>query len=607
MTLCRLILPQWAINKNPKLKRVLEGEFTDEEIKKYNAQGYNIYHLPNHPSEYHKGAAVDGSHIDTFNCVFIDFDLKSNNYPDKDSFIEHIADNSNPTKIVDSGNGVHVYWKVSDLDAKSYLRLSRRLMRRFNTDEAVGQIFQLMRLPGTINTKFEDKQVLCELLYESEQVYTCEQLDSLLPPITLEDEAYCNQHYDKTYKINRNDITIDDKIPPKFGKLLKDNSEAKDIWSSISDDRSKNDYRLGHIMFANGFTKEEASSVLVNSAKALSRAPIHRVSYATNIIDKIWTFELEPNRVSHSLSSSVKDILRRPLNGPEGMKIPCWKYIDDTEHGFRLGHVLGLVAGSGVGKTAMALNIFMGFVVSNPDLDHFFCPLEETDRDIAQRWKNMCGDRTELYEKVHVLSNYDEKGSFRDLSLDQIKDHILNFQKETNKKVGCVVVDHIGVLCNDNRLGQDEGVKKIAKAMKGFAEETQTFLIMQSQTSRSKAGIGDLELDKDSAFGTSVFENFCDFLVTLWQPLKRVYTMGAPTIMSYKFCKIRHKNQKLDGIKEDRRYSVFFDPETQLIREIIQSDGDLKYWVVQATSRRKADKNSEILEYDSIKWSQDNG
>ncbi len=138
--------------------------------------------------------------------------------------------------------------------------------------------------------------------------------------------------------------------------------------------------------------------------------------------------------------------------------------------------------------------------------------------------------------------------------------------------------------------------------MKGFAEETQTFLIMQSQTARSKAGIGDIELDKDAAFGTSVFENFCDYLITLWQPLKRVYDLGAPTVMSYKFCKIRHKNQKLDVIKEDKRYTVFFDPESQLIRELTQADGDIKFWVNQATNKRKQDKNVDLVEYTSIVW-----
>ena len=583
-------------------KPVLEGEFTDEEIHEYNRQGYNVYYFPNSPSNYSRGTTVVGSHIDVFNYVFVDYDCKHNKYSSKDEFIDTVlASGISPTKIIDSGHGIHVYWKVSNLDGMSYLRFQRRLMRLFNTDEAVSKLAQLMRAPGTMNTKDPVLHIKCELVGASDIEYTAEELDKLLPPITLEDEKYCKTHFDQCHGLNQDQYVVDDTLPPKFGKLLRDVPEVKELWTGPTDDRSSNDFRLGHLMFAAGFTKEEAASVLVNSAKALQRAPVHRVSYAKNIIEKIWTFELDKTELD--LSSSVKNILRRSGDNLEGTRIPCWKYIDDTECGFRLGHVMGLVAGAGVGKTAMALNIFLGFVQSNPDLDHFFVPLEQTDREIASRWKAMCGDNTALHEKVHIINNYDEKGVFRDLSLSEIKDYILKFKKTTGKNVGCVVIDHIGILCNNNKLGQDEGVKEISKAMKGFAQETNTFLIMQSQTARTKAGIGDLELDKDAAFGTSVFENFCDYLVTLWQPLKRVYDLGAPTIMSYKFCKIRHKKQGVDTLMEDKPYSVFFDPETQLIRELTQDEEkSLRHWVSRATNKRNLDKKTGVVEYTSVRW-----
>lgn len=593
----RLIPPKWLLNKP-----IMEGEFTDAQIKEYNAEGYNVYYLPNHPKVYVKGTVIDGTHTDVWNWVFCDFDLKDNSYPSKDAFIEALGDSGiTPTKIIDSGNGVHAYWKITNLDPMSYLRFCRRLIRRFNTDDSIATLYRLMRAPDTMNTKVQGSYVPCVQSYCTDVQYTCEELDRLLPPITADDEKYCVDHYERTFNINQ--TVVDDTLPPKFGKLLRDSAEAKDIWTGDSEDRSKSDYRLGHLMFANGFTKEEASSVLVNSAKALTRTPVHRQSYAKNIVDKIWTFELTDNKEGLDLSSSVKDILQASGDRLEGTRIPCWTYIDDTKCGFRLGHVMGLVAGAGVGKTAMALNIFLGFVRSNPDFDHFFVPLEQTDREIASRWKAMCGNDTRLHAKVHVISNYNDNGVFRDLSLTDIKDYILKFTKNTGKQVGCVVIDHIGILCNNNRLGQDEGVKEISKAMKGFAQETNTFLIMQSQTSRAKAGIGDIELDKDAAFGTSTFENFCDYLVTLWQPLKRVYDLGAPTIMSYKFCKIRHKKQGYDTILEDKPYSVFFQPETQLIRPLTQAENDnLNYWVGQATNKRKADKKTDIVQYTSIRW-----
>ena len=217
MTLYRLIAPQWLMELKPQTRRVLEGRFSPKQIAKHNADGYNIYYLPNTPSQYSNDTIIDGSQIDTFEWVFCDMDLKDGAYPDKDSFLIALGEvGIFPSKIIDSGNGVHAYWKVSSLDAMSYLRFQRRLMKLFKTDEAVGQLFQLMRHPGTMNTKKQGAYVPCELLLESWTIYTAEELDRLLPPITLEDEAYCQLHYDKTYNLNQDQQVINEELPAKF-------------------------------------------------------------------------------------------------------------------------------------------------------------------------------------------------------------------------------------------------------------------------------------------------------------------------------------------------------------------------------------------------------
>lgn len=595
----RLIAPLWASNLPVK-----EGYFTNEEIQKYNTQGYNIYAFRNGPSHYDGNTPVDGSIIDQFHWVFVDLDLKDDKYLSKESFIEAIGlSEINPTEIVDSGNGVHVYWKVSNLDAMSFLRFQRRLCRLFDTDPAVSKIAQLMRVPGTINTKHQDSPVPCTVLWESDAEYTCEQLDSLLPTITAADEAYCKAHFDKTYGLNQN-VAIDETLPPKFGQLLKANAEAKELWTGDTDDRSKNDYRLGHLMFASGFTKSEASSVLVNSAKALKRAPVHRTAYATNIVDKIWTFELTEDKKSLNLSSSVKEILQRTGDTLKGTPFRCHPRIDNTAHGFRLGQVIGLVAGSGVGKTAFALNMFRWFAEANPDYHSFFIPLEQPANEIADRWKTMCGTDTSLHDKVHIMSNYDDEGNFRHLSFDEIKEYIGLFQKETGFKIGCVVIDHIGALKKKGKDGENQDLMDICHSMKAFAVSTNTLLIMQSQTSREKAGIGDLELNKDAAYGTMYFEAYCDYMITLWQPLKRCHSEDAcPTVTAFKFCKIRHKKTRQDVIQEDAPYFLYFDSEKELLRDMSQDEvTSFDYFLPKATNKRKQDRKVELVSYNSVQY-----
>jgi hypothetical protein len=607
----RVIAPDWLLAEIPSLRKVQEGEFSPEQLQDFNTIGYNIYYLPNYPSILCEGRPVDGRDIDTFRYCFADMDLKDGDWPDKETFLEVIQGQPlEPSLIVDSGNGIHVYWEVSDLHALDFLRFQRRLCRDFITDEAVAKVCQLMRVPGYLNTKKKDAQKLCSLITHSDKVYTCEELDKALSPITAEDEAYCVQHHDKTYRINQEEIKVNEKLPSKFGELLRTNQEAKEIWSGGIEDRSKSDYRLGHIMFAQGFTRDEALSVLVNSAKALQRAPIHRISYAKNIMDKIWTHESDgATNAPASLSRAVTEILSAGSDTLKGTRFPCSRLVDATQHGFRLGQVIGLVAGSGVGKTAVALNMFKWFVERNPEYVHFFIPLEQPVNEIADRWKSMCGKETYLHDKVQVISNYADDGSFRHLSFEEIKAYLLQFQQETGKKVGCVVIDHIGALKKKGKDGENQDLMTICHEMKAFAIQTNTLLVMQSQSSREKAGIGDLELNKDAAYGTVYFESYCDYLMTIWQPLKRSYqNPKCPHITAFKFCKIRHKKAGQDDIQEDVPYKLFFDSNTEHLRELTEiEEKSFDFFNKEACNLRKKDRKTDVVSYQSIRWDVNNG
>jgi hypothetical protein len=262
---------------------------------------------------------------------------------------------------------------------------------------------------------------------------------------------------------------------------------------------------------------------------------------------------------------------------------------------------MGLVAGSGVGKTAWTLNAFRWFAQKNPDYHHFFVPLEQPANEIADRWATMCGSDSSLHDKVHILSNYDDDGNFRHLSFDETREYITAFQKERGIKVGCVVIDHIGALKKKGKDGENQDLMDICHSMKAFAVQTNTFLIMQSQSSREKAGIGDLELNKDAAYGTVYFESYCDYLVTLWQPLKRCHSeQSCPTVTAFKYCKIRHK-KKQDVVQEDVPYFLSFDSDTEQMHDMTQDQIiSFNYFLPKATNKRKGDRKTELLTYKSV-------
>jgi hypothetical protein len=602
-----LIPPDWLKLESPELN-TLQDDLTMEEILEYNSLGFNCYYYPNYPRLVNDPKAFfTGVDIDVFEWVYVDMDLKDDIYPSKDAFLDKLASFPlEPTKVVDSGNGLHVYWRVSDLDAKSFLQLNRRLARAFKTDLAVGKIKQLLRIPGTINTKKKEEPRFCEILFDdSTNTYAAETLANELPQLSHEDALYCTAHFNKTYSIEDETLSVDDNLPAKFGKLLESNKEVKSIWGMQTEDRSVSDFRLGHIMLANGFTKDEAMSVLVNSDKAVSRAPQHRIGYAQGIVDKIGLFEDKKEPVM--LSNSVASILKRGPIDNSFVKFPCDSLIDGTHAGFRLGQVLGLVGGTGVGKTTFALNMFKWFVEANANYVHFFVTLEQSEEEIAKRWATMCGANTSLHDKVQVLGNYNADGTFRALSLETIKDYILEFQITNNVKVGCVVLDHIGILSKNQKNGETQGLMEICQQLKAFAMSTKTFFVIQSQTNRDKAGIGDLELNKDAAFGTTAFEWYLDFMITIWMPLKRVYDkVPALTVTAFKYCKIREKNVKLDRILEDQKQLLIYDVDTEHYRLLTQEESkQIPFWNTQATNLRKADRKTDVVEYKFSGWTKE--
>lgn len=599
--LARCILSKWRQEEDPSARRSYEGEFTEERLRQLNDAAYNVYFLPNAPSLYDPSKQIDGSQIDLFKWVFVDCDLKDGDYESKEAFIERLQYGLTPTMVVDSGRGIHAYWEVSDLDAMSYLRLQRRLCRFYNTDPAVSQICQLMRVPGYMNPKDKGYPKPCTIVSEYNRIYTCEDLDKVLPPITQEDEQHCLQHYNKTYNTPITHGSIDAKLPDKFGKLVKENKEVRDIWTGNVTDRSVGDYRLAHIMFASGFTREEATSVLVNAAKALSRAPVHRVGYAEGIINKIWPdATADPGVKAVEAFPTVRQVLNKGEETVNGARFACNRLIDDTVHGFRLGQVIGIIGGSGVGKTTLTLNTFLWFAENNPDYHHFFFSLEQPAGEIASRIQTICQGNESLFDKIHIVSNYADDGTFRHFSIDTIEEYLLNFQLKTKYKVGATVVDHIGVLAKESRNGENDGLIGVCRKMKAVAVKVNIMLIMLSQAPREKAGIGDLELDKSAAYGTVFFESFLDYCLCLWQPLKRMYAQGAPTIMAIKFAKIRHKKQGRDRIQEDTCYQLFFDPETERLRELTQAEEEsCPFWVGKATNARKQDRKTDVVAYES--------
>jgi hypothetical protein len=96
--------------------------------------------------------------------VWLDFD-----FPYEDSLRFHI----NPSLVVSTGNGFHVYWKVNELIYPEEIKqLLDRLIKIYpNSDKLVSDATRMLRVPGSYNQKF-DPPFLTKVMAFSNSIYT---------------------------------------------------------------------------------------------------------------------------------------------------------------------------------------------------------------------------------------------------------------------------------------------------------------------------------------------------------------------------------------------------------------------------------------------------
>jgi len=245
----RLIKPTWGTKTlkngkpNPAFKKEVsgpnayEGNFTDEFLEEQNDLGYNIYFFPNETSlPLQNGEWMGGKHVTIFNYVYVDMDLKDGVYPTKDAFIERLKEFPLPPSwALDSGNGMHAYWKIKYVERFQFMELQKRLISHFNTDSSIWTALQLMRYPDFNNTKVygEFKLAECVSGVYSDRVYSYSDFDLVMDPITDEDMRGIKEHDDMLSgrtSLKLDDDDVEDDLPEKFEKLLKSNPHVYNLF-----------------------------------------------------------------------------------------------------------------------------------------------------------------------------------------------------------------------------------------------------------------------------------------------------------------------------------------------------------------------------------------
>lgn len=133
-------------------------------------------------------------YICALNCLYGEFDVKA--YGSKDAILDHIDQAAwpAPSVVVDSGGGIHGYWLLREpwvLDSDDARQAAETVQRLWvqqvvGADSAVHDLVRILRIPSTLNFKYDPPRPVTFLRYDLARCYPIQALTAHIPPIVAE-------------------------------------------------------------------------------------------------------------------------------------------------------------------------------------------------------------------------------------------------------------------------------------------------------------------------------------------------------------------------------------------------------------------------------------
>lgn len=257
------------------------------------------------------------------------------------------------------------------------------------------------------------------------------------------------------------------------------------------------------------------------------------------------------------------------------------------------GDKIGLLAGTGVGKSAVA-NLFTRDVAEHNDGAIVFVPLEMTVDENLDRLEITYVDCPELLDKMIILDCYNVDGSNKGLSVSDIKLELKKIKNTLDCEIDLVVIDHFHELNNNGSVD----FNPVAKDLKNMFVELNTLGLVLAQTTKEK-GLGDVPVSRNGCFGCSRFENLCSFMLTIFQPLRRVQNECKLPALGWQLCKIRNKKLNLDKVREEINYVLRYDSSREDLFDLSNDEIlEFQMYYEKVQDMRRSEEKDKAYSFD---------
>jgi hypothetical protein len=145
--------------------------------------------------------------VKSIKTLWIDIDVKKDHDNDYSKVVQCIKDfEYQPTIIIKSGNGLHLYWLLQESVSLTKENIShiesilKGLVQHLGGDMTAAEISRIMRLCGTWNVKDIENPLLCQIVGISENRYSLEDFDKY-KAIEIDKPSYASTPTVTTEKI----------------------------------------------------------------------------------------------------------------------------------------------------------------------------------------------------------------------------------------------------------------------------------------------------------------------------------------------------------------------------------------------------------------------
>ena len=307
------------------------------------------------------GSTLDG--VLFARCLFADFDGGTSVEQAKIRITD--ANLPAPTAIVETGNGCHAWWRLSEpiTEAKTFTQLQKSLAARLGSDKAVVDFPRIMRLPGFINWKYPTQPRAKLIEVDAGRVY--EVLEFEEAKIATQSMSALSRRFLET------------------GYCLPAG-------------RRQTVFTVACDLHARGWDREHAARLLMVQAAALgldadALADLPRqirnafTKERTPIMDRAEDTAPVFDDTDTAQADTLAGCIHEWLHSEELPTIETNTWLDIALGGLKRGQLVCFTGAPGVGKSALALQIVLDATLANPDLVSAWCLGEMTKTAIAAR------------------------------------------------------------------------------------------------------------------------------------------------------------------------------------------------------------------------------